>query len=53
MIHMKVSEIPSFLKLRSGSQEFSRTVRQNFSTEERDFSFSGMERFDTRNVLEG
>ena len=34
-------------------RKFSRTVRQNFSTEERDFPFSGMESFVTRKFLEG
>ena len=50
---VKVSEIPNLLKLSSGSHDFLRTVRQKISTEERDFTFSSIETFDTRIFPEG
>ena len=42
-----------FCNLEVVPRNFSRTVRQKFSTEERDFPFSGMESFDTRKFLQG
>ena len=42
-----------FWNLEVVPRTFSRIVRQIFSTEERDFPFSGLESFDTREFLEG
>ena len=42
-----------FWNLEVVPRNFLRTVRQKFSTEERDFPFSCLESFDTRKILEG